>query len=1115
MNTNFISQALLFTLVGLVFLSSCGGGESNTAETAKKGFQVEFRELTPQESGINFANTFDENKLIDPFSYVNLYNGGGVAIGDINNDGLQDVVLTGNVAPTKLYLNKGGMKFEDITESAGISFGGWATSVTMADVNNDGWLDIYICRSYYADPSKTENLFFWNQKDGTFKEMAAQLGINDPNLSIGAAFLDYDSDGDLDLIVANHPRFRLVSFATHINYHLHPVKEFSSRLFRNDRASFTEVTEEAGILSYGFCLGVSTSDYNSDGYPDIYLTVDHDEGDMLFKNNKDGTFTNVTKSSLKLVAQSAMGIDAGDLNHDIHPDYSVVEMSMTDYYRDKVAMGMAPIPHYRLLTDSVGYPYYSMRNFMYLNNGNGTFTDIAQMSNVHKSDWSWSTLFLDADNDSWQDLFISNGYYRDIYNKDRTAMLNKKMVRLGKDMKSKNKIAKEYALSSPIDKIPNFFYRSNGDLTFSDYSKNVGFTKKTASTGAAYGDLDNDGDLDLVVNNVNELCSIFENVNESGNNWLRIHFHADQLSVNSLNSKAIIKVNGETQFRELLTTRGYQGSSEPYAHFGLGDADKVDELQVIWPDGKKQILNNVDVNQLLTVTYTEATETEDYRKKLGNMVSLVAASESGIDFKHEEKFYDDYVDQILLPHKMSEQGPFIAEGDVNKDGLSDFYVGAGTEQAGALFLQTENGKFARKSTPTFNKDKKYEDGGSAFFDADGDGDLDLMVASAGYQFDAYSPMYQPRLYLNDGKGNFSSATNNLPAWRNSGSCVKPADIDNDGDMDVFIGGLLTPKRYPEAGKSCVFVNQGNGKFEVYTDSTFTDLGMVKDAIWTDLNQDQQADLIVVGEWTPISFFVNQNGKLVNQTEDYLPDSPSGWWNCIETADFDGNGLQDFVIGNLGLNYKYKASSEKPFKVYAADLDKNGSFDIILSFFYGEKLFPVRGKKCSSEQIPDLKKNFPTYHDFSMAEVTDIYGESLNASLELNVTEFRSVILYQDEAGKFSVQELPFIAQKAPINSIVIDDVNKDGNDDIIVAGNLYQSEIETGRATGGTGQILLNTGNKTWKVLGVEDTGLYIDKDVKSMELLDVGDADRPWIVVGNNNDSLQVVKVLRSGASM
>ncbi len=410
---------------------------------------------------------------------------------------------------------------------------------------------------------------------------------------------------------------RIVPLATHINYHLHPVKEFTSRLFRNDLQGFTEVMEEAGILSYGFCLGVSTSDYNSDGYPDIYLTVDHGEGDILFKNNKNGTFTNVTKSALKLVARSAMGIDAGDLNHDTHPDYFVVEMSLTDYYRDKLAMGMTAIPHYRFLTDTVGYPYYSMRNFMYLNNGNGNFTDIAQMSNIHKSDWSWSTLFMDADNDSWQDLFIANGYYRDIYNNDRMTLFHKQMEDLKDDVNSKNKLANEYTLASLIDKTTNFFYKSNGDLTFSDHSKEVGFTKKAVSTGAAYGDLDNDGDLDLIVNNVNAPCSVFENVNNSGNNWLRINFHADKRSVNPLGLKAIIKVNGETQFRELLTTRGYQGSSEPLAHFGLGNADKVDELQVIWPNGKKQVLRDVAVNQLLTVIYTEASEMENYRKNLG------------------------------------------------------------------------------------------------------------------------------------------------------------------------------------------------------------------------------------------------------------------------------------------------------------------------------------------------------------------------------------------------------------------------------------------------------------------------------------------------------------------
>lgn len=1102
---NFIT---FYCFLSILIFCSCGGG-TEVSQTSEKKTIAKFNELSPEKTGISFANTFDENSLKNPFNYINVYNGSGVAIGDINNDGLQDVFLGGNTVKSRLYLNKGDMKFEDITEQSKIDDGGgWVTSVTMADINNDGWLDIYLCRSYHDDPAKRENLFYWNKKDGTFEEMGSKIGINDPNYSIAASFFDYDRDGDLDLIVANHPRYRTVPLATHINYNLRPVKEFSSRLFRNDRTGYTEVTDEAGILSYGFCLAVSTSDFNSDGYPDIYLTVDHDEGDILYQNNQDGTFTNVTKSALKLVAQSAMGIDAGDLNHDTHPDYFVVEMLPTDYYKDKVTMGMATIPRYRFLTDTVGYPYYSMRNFMYLNNGNGKFSDIAQMSKIHKSDWSWSALFMDMDNDSWQDLFIANGYYRDIYNQDRMKPFDKKMAELGTDMETKNKLAKDYTLASPIDKVENFFYQNNGDLTFSNRSTEVGLLSETVSTGAAYGDLDNDGDLDLVVNNVNAICSVIENVNTSGNNWLRINFNPDVRSINPLGSKAIIKVGEETQFREILTTRGFQGSSEPFAHFGLGSADKVDELQVIWPDGKKQILNDVAVNQLLNVNYSEATGMETYRNVKAGLVNEISSAQSGIDFQHQEKFYDDYEDQILLPHKMSEQGPFISEGDVNNDDLSDFYVGAGTEQVGALYIQLESGKFARKSTSAFVKDKKCEDSGSAFFDVDADGDLDLVVAGAGYQFEADSPLYQPRLYLNDGKGNFTAAANKLPKWTNSGSCVRPVDIDNDGDTDFFIGGLLSPKRYPEAGKSAIFINQGKGQFDIYTDTTFTDLGMVKDAIWTDLNQDKQADLIVVGEWTPISFFINQNGKLVNKTEEYLPNSPQGWWNCIEAADFDGNGLQDFAVGNLGLNYKYKASFEKPFKVYGNDMDENGTFDIILSSYYGEKLFPVRGKTCSSEQIPDVKNNFPTYHDFSMAEVADIYGEDLNASLELEVTEFQSVIIYQYELGKFSLKPLPFIAQKAPINSIVVDDVDSDGKKDIIIAGNLFQSEIETGRAISGTGQILLNTGNKTWKALSVQETGLCVDKDVKSMKLLNIGDARRSWIVVGNNNDSLQIVEI-------
>lgn len=1101
------SSGLLGIFAILLFL---GCGSDNINSSKSRNTAPKFKLHSGENSGLVFNNILDEANLKNPFNYVNIYNGGGTAIFDFDNDGLQDVLMGGNRAPSKLFKNKGNFKFEDVTNKSGLKITNWATGITTADVNKDGWMDVYVCRAYEDDPAKRANQLFINNKNGTFTESAAQYGVGDTNYSIGASFLDYDRDGDLDLIVANHPRYRTIALGKHINYWKNPPKEFSSRLFKNEDGKFKDVTEAAGVLTYGFCLGVTTTDYNMDGWPDIYLSVDHDEEDIILKNKQDGTFEYVTHSAIKQSARSAMGIDAGDYNHDIHPDIMIVEMLPGDYYREKISMGMQTIERFNFMMDSAGYQYYQMRNFLQKNNGNGTFSDVSQIAGIHKSDWSWSVLFMDVDNDSWQDVFISNGYYRDVYNKDLLKPFDKKMEALKKtgNLTLMNKTALDYALSCPIDKIVNYMYKNNGDLTFSDISKDVGFKTPSISSGAAYGDLDNDGDLDLVVNNTTDNAFLYENKTSSDNNYLRVKF-VSNAKVPTLGSKVILYNNEETQIREILATRGYQSSSEQIAHFGLGKADKIDKVEVIWTNGKKQTLTNVEANQVLNVEYQNATES--FRPPVGNsIVKNLNSSESGVDFVQNENSYFDYGDQILLPHKMSEQGPFMSKADVNGDGLDDFYIGGPTGQAGCLYLQTNSGKFQKKNNSSFNQDRDKEDGGSAFFDADNDGDKDLMVSSAGYEFLSGSNKYQSRLYLNDGKGNFSKAENNLPKHPFAGSCIKPADYDGDGDIDVFVGGLLSPFRYPEPGKSALFVNDGKGNFTNEADIPFADLGMVKDAIWNDLNGDNRPDLIIVGEWTPITFWENTSEGFVDKTSVYLPEPTTGWWNKIEAADLDGNGHTDFVLGNLGLNYKYKATASKPFTIHGKDLDGSGSFDIVLSTYYGDKVYPVRGRTCSSEQIPDVGQKFPSYHDFSLSDVKDVYGEDLDKSLKYEATMFESIILYQERPGKFTISVLPMDCQSSPTNGIVIKDINGDNKPDLVLAGNLYQSEIETGRADFGTGEIVINQGDRQWKTLDVHESGLYISGDVKSLELIEVGANKTPTLLVGNNRGPCEVIQILQ-----
>ena len=1098
----------VFGFAATIFLLNCGKSNSVTQNTDNPS--VQFEEHLPEKSGFKFSNLLDENTLVNPFNYINAYNGGGVAIGDINNDGLQDIFMTGNMVSSKLFLNKGNFKFEDITEKAGTATTGWCVGVSMADINNDGWLDIYVCRSYHDEPAQAlrENLLFINNQDGTFSEKAAEYGVNDGNYSIASSFFDYDKDGDLDLIVANHPRFRLVSLSTHYNYWKNPVMEYSSRLFRNDEGKFKDVTVESGLLSYGFCLGLVTSDLDQDGWPDIFISVDHDEPDMVMHNNGDGTFSNITETALKENSRSSMGIDAGDLNHDIYPDVLVVEMLSEDHFREKVSMGMQTVDRFEYLTDSLKFKYYQMRNFLHFNNGNNTFSDIGQLAGIHRTDWSWAGLFMDADNDGWQDIFVTNGYFRDIYDKDKSKPFDSIMMTLGNDMVTKNRLASEFARSCSQTPIPNYLFKNRGDLTFEKYTSKAGLDKPTISNGAAYGDLDNDGDLDLVINNLGSPSMLYEN-KLSGANYLRFKL-AHVPGKTGVGAKVILTDNGETQMRELLTTRGFLSGSENIIHFGLGNISQVEKVEIIWPDGKTQTLKNISANQVVTIKYNDADGF--YTRPVNEgFVQELTPQETGIDFVQSENFYNDYSDQVLLPHKMSEQGPFLSKGDVDGDGLSDLFIGAPEGQAAGLYVQNPAGKFDKKNIPAFEKDKKFEDAGSAFFDADGDGDLDLLVASGGYEYDINSEKYQPRLYLNNGKGDFIKSENKFPVWKNSASVVRPVDIDMDGDIDVLIGGRLAPKSYPQSGTSGLFINDGEGNFTESINTIADGLintGMVKDALWMDVNNDQKPDLIIAGEWMAISFWINHDGKLINETEKYLPASPIGWWNCIEMADLDGNGLMDLVVGNLGLNYKYKASKEKPFTIYGKDFDKSGSQDIVLATYYDDTVYPVRGRSCSSEQIPDLKKKFPTFTEYARADVNAVYGEELNTAIQYNATQFASVILYQEKPGLFSMVELPLECQFAPINGVVVLDINNDGKNDLIIGGNLYQSEIETGRADAGTGRVLLNKGNKNWHPLEVYESGLYMANDVKSILYFEMGSTKKPAIVVGNNREKCQVFNI-------
>ncbi|MCH7785727.1 MAG: VCBS repeat-containing protein [Bacteroidetes bacterium] len=1102
---------LSFFMTFLIF--SCQKESQKKYPSPEKDLSKLFTSVPSSYSGINFKNVLDVNKLMSPLQYINVYNGGGVAVGDIDNDGLTDIFFTGNLSDNKLYINKGGFKFEDITLTAGVaSPNSWSTGACMIDINNDGWLDIYVCRSYYKDPKKRENQLFINNGDRTFTEQAASYGLNDNGYSIMASFFDYDKNGLLDVFVGNHPKERFIDTADHYDNWLNPRLESSNHLYKNlGNGKFINTTVIAGVLSYGWTLGMVTVDLDQDDWPDIFVTVDHDEPDLFYINNKNGTFREVSRSSLKHLSLSSMGVDAGDINNDGLLDVVTVEMLAADNYRAKTQMVNMKVRRFWEFVTS-GYNYQYMRNMLHVNNGNGTFREVGQLSKIHKTDWSWASLFMDMDNDGWQDLYITNGYFKDFSDKDYKNSFNNKLVEADKAGNNNEKIRllNNHSKDASSTKLKNYMFRNNGDYTFEDVSFESGLDFKGFSSGAAYADFDNDGDLDIVVNNINDEASLYTN-NSSDlpekNNWLRILFKTGKKG-HAIGTKVKIETENGTQFREHVLTRGYQSSVEDALHFGLGKVNQIKKLEVQWPDGKSQLIYNISVNQVLILDYKDATSNVS-NSPVQSKLFTDLSDRAGLTFNHKEAYYDDYAVQMLLPHQMSCFGPAIAIGDINNDGLEDLYLGGAQNQSGAIFIQNENGIFNEVNLTFLELDKTQEDLAAAFFDADGDGDLDLYVVSGGNEQPKDHDYYRDRFYLNNGDGSFIKSNDRIPKIVSSGSCVKPFDFDGDGDLDLFIGSRHIPGKYPFAPQSYLLENIG-GTFKDVTKQIakpLLELGMVTDAIWTDLNNDGIMDLMVVGEWMPITFLIQKNGKFINLTAEMGMAETRGWWNCINRVDLDGDGDEDYVLGNLGLNYSYQVSPDKPFHIYATDFDNNGSNDIVLGYINNQTLFPVRGKSCSTEQIPELAKRFSTYDAFGRATLEDIYGDKLKDALHYEINTFESSFLFNEGNGIFILKPLPTAAQSSPINGILSMDFDGDGFLDLLMAGNMHVSEIETGRSDSGIGFFLKGDGKGGFEAKYAIETGFFARGYVKHLEMIKTNQGKHYIIVVKNNGD-LQIVEL-------
>ncbi len=1106
---------MAYRIVALLYffslLASCKNSSSNTKL---------FDQIDPSKSNIHFANIITDDTSLNILKYDYFYNGGGIAAADFNNDGYTDLYFTGNMVSSELYLNNGEVKstdfsFKKVTLASGVTTKNWATGASVADINNDGLLDIFVSYAGYKDAAKRKHQLFINKgidKWGIphFRDEASSYQLNDTNYTSQSVFFDYDKDGDLDLLLVNH-------FQDNSNPNFPQKKDFSGKspacvkLYQNNNTSFKEVAVETGIAEQGYSLGVTISDINLDGWPDIYITKDFIFDDVLYINNKNGTFTESIKKYIQHTSQFSMGCDIADFNNDEYPDIVTVDMLPYDNRRQKlmnIAMNNDRF-NYALSLDYL--PQYS-RNMLQLNNGPDhdgqfSFSEIGQLAGIHKTDWSWSPLFADFDNDGLKDLFISNGIPKDITNNDfityRGELINSGANNI-EDMR--RNLMEQIGKLQPVA-IQNFIYQNKSGLRFEDKREEWGIDHTGFSTSAVYVDLDNDGDLDIVTNNINDKASIFKNNSNTinKNNYLSVRLKGKY----SLGAKLSISCHGNKQFLENYSCRGFQSYQDPLQHFGLGKDTVINVLKVVWLDGKEQQLENVKANQIIQLDYKNATIPNAPLNNFATSESTIftnITNSTTFNFLHTENLFEDFNYEPLLPHRFSRSGPYLNVGDVNADGLEDCWIGGADTKSGKIYIQTKSGQFNIVNLP----DTTHEDVGGLFFDADGDKDLDLYVVSGGNEYNANTKNYQDRFYKNDGKGNFKRDTIALPKEYSSGSIVSGCDFDKDGDIDLFVGGKVVPGSYSYSAESFLLKNNGAGKFTNVSDDIalgIKNIGMVTAALWTDMDNDGWQDLILTGEWMPIVIYKNNQGRLIRSKKNRLLDLQTGWWNSLNAADFDKDGDIDYIVGNLGVNNKFNVSPKTPLSVYAKDFDNNGYVESILTYYLNNKEYTLAGRDQIASVLPSIKKRFDNYSKFAEAEFHQIFSPTdLENATVKKVNTFESIYLENKGIGIFTIHPLPIDAQLSAIQTTQILDFNNDGNLDILIAGNNFNPEFTIGQYDAFSGLILLGNGKGAFKKMPNINTGFTYTGEARSTAFITI--KGRKCLLTSINNKRVLVFEL-------